>query len=205
MAITYPISFPNIGVARMSIRARSVVGIASSPFTLQQQVYQHAGQQWEAEITMPAMKRSDAEQLVAFMLKLNGQYGTFTFGDPANTTPRGVGTGTPLVNGAGQTGNSLVTDGWTASQTGILKAGDWIQLGSGSTSRLYKILSDANSSGAGAATFDIYPNLRSSPADNAVITVTNPVGLWRLSSNEMNWNIDEASIYGITIACVEAL
>lgn len=205
MAISYPISFPNIGVARMSIRARSVVGMSSSPFTLQQQVYQHAGQQWEAEITMPAMKREDAEQLVAFMLKLNGQYGTFTFGDPANTSPRGVGTGTPLVNGAGQTGNSLVTDGWTNSQTGILKAGDWIQLGSGSTSRLYKILSDANSNGSGAATFDIYPNLRSSPADNAVITVTNPVGLWRLSSNDMNWNIDQASIYGITIACVEAL
>lgn len=32
--------------------------------------------------------------------------------------------GTPLVNGAGQTGLSLVTDGWTNSVTGILNVGD---------------------------------------------------------------------------------
>lgn len=36
----------------------------------------------------------------------------------------GVATGTPLVNGAGQTGATLVTKGWTNSVTGILKAGD---------------------------------------------------------------------------------
>jgi len=205
MSISYPVSFPNLGIKSMTIRARSVVGISSSPFTFQQQVYQHAGQMWEAEITMPPMKREDAEQLIAFMLKLNGTYGTFTLGDPLNTSPRGIGTGTPLVNGGSQTGNSLVTDGWTANQTGILKAGDWIQLGSGSTSRLYKILSDANSNGSGQATFDIWPNLRSSPADNATITVSSPKGLWRLSSNDMPYTIDEASFYGITLACMEAL
>lgn len=36
----------------------------------------------------------------------------------------GVATGTPLVNGASQTGNSLATDGWTNSITGILLKGD---------------------------------------------------------------------------------
>jgi hypothetical protein len=37
---------------------------------------------------------------------------------------KGVATGTPLTNGTNQTGNSLVTDGWTNSTTGILKLGD---------------------------------------------------------------------------------
>lgn len=36
----------------------------------------------------------------------------------------GVATGTPVVSGAGQTGSTLNTSGWTASTTGILKAGD---------------------------------------------------------------------------------
>ena len=112
MAISYPLAFPSLGIKNITIRARSVVGVASSPFTFQQQVYQHAGQMWEAEITMPPMKREDAEQLIAFLLKLNGSYGTFTFGDPLNTSPRGVGTGTPLVNGGSQTGiHSLRMDG----------------------------------------------------------------------------------------------
>lgn len=206
MAITYPVSFPSsIGLANINIRARNVVGISSSPFTGQQQVYKHQGQWWEAEVTLPPMKRADAEQAVAFLLKMNGVYGTFLLGDKANTAPRGVGTGTPLVNGASQTGDELITDGWTTSITGILKAGDWIQLGEGSTTRLYKVLDDVNSDASGNATINIFPNLRSSPENNSAITVSNTQGLWRLASNETEYSIDNMSIYGMTFACVEAL
>lgn len=206
MAITYPVSFPaSIGLANLNIRARTVVGISASPFTGQQQVYKHQGQWWEAEVSLPPMKRADAEQVVAFLLKMNGQYGTFLLGDKSATSTRGVGTGTPLVNGASQTGSELVTDGWTTSTTGILKAGDWIQLGSGSTTRLYKVLDDVNSDGSGNATINIFPDLRSSPEDDAAITVSNTQGLWRLASNETQYSIDQMSVYGITFACVEAL
>ena len=205
MPVSYPVTFPSIGLRSMTIRARSVVGVAQSPFTLAQQVYKHQGQAWEAEVSLPPMKRDEAEQVASFLLKMNGQYGTFLLGDPANTAPRGVGTGTPLVKGGSQTGDSLITDGWTNSTTGILKAGDWIQLGSGSSSRLHKVLDDVNSDSGGNATLTIWPSLRSSPADNAVITVNSPKGQWRLATNEMQYSIDEASVYGITFACVEAL
>lgn len=206
MAITYPVSFPaSIGFANLNIRARTVVGVSASPFTGQQQIYKHQGQWWEAEVSLPPMKRADAEQVIAFLLKMNGQYGTFLLGDKANTSTRGVGTGTPLVNGASQTGDELITDGWTISTTGILKAGDWIQLGSGSSTRLYKVLDDVNSDGSGNATINIFPNLRSSPDDDAALTVSNTQGLWRLVSNETEYSIDNMSIYGMTFACAEAL
>lgn len=205
MPISYPLNFPSVGIRNVTIRARTVVGLNSSPFTGQQQVYKHQGQWWEMEVTLPPMKRADAEQVAAFLVKLNGRFGTFTFGDPLNTAPRGVGTGTPLVNGAGQTGTDLVTDGWTPDTTGILKAGDWIQLGTGSSSRLHKVLDDVNSDGSGNATLTLFPDLRTSPADNAAITVSSPKGLWRLAANEVDYSIDEASIYGMTFACVEAL
>ena len=206
MAISYPVTFPaSIGVSSINIRARTVVGVSASPFTGQQQVYRHQGQWWEAEVTLPPMKRSDAEQVIAFLLKMNGQYGTFLLGDFSSAAPRGVGTGTPLVNGASQTGDELVTDGWTADTTGILKAGDWIQLGSGSTTRLHKVLDDVDSDGSGNATINIFPSLRESPADDDAVVVTNTKGRWRLSSNETEYSLDNASIYGITFACVEAL
>lgn len=205
MPISYPLNFPAVGIRSVTIRARTVVGLNASPFTGQQQVYKHQGQWWEMEVTLPPMKRADAEQVAAFLVKLNGRFGTFTFGDPLNTAPRGVGTGTPLVNGAGQTGTDLVTDGWTPNTTGILRAGDWIQLGTGSSSRLHKVLDDVNSNGSGNATLTLFPDLRTSPADNAVITVSSPKGLWRLAANEVDYSIDEASIYGMTFACVEAL
>jgi len=205
MAISYPVIFPNLGIRSMNIRAKSIVGVSQSPFTGQQQVYKHQGQWWEAEVSLPPMQRVDAEQVAAFLLKMNGQYGTFLLGDPSNIAPRGVGTGTPLVKGGSQTGDTLITDGWTINTTGILKAGDWIQLGSSSTARLYKVLDDVNSNSSGEATLTLWPNLRSSPSDNASIVVNTPRGLWRLSSNETQYSIDEASVYGITFACVEAL
>ena len=206
MAISYPVTFPaSIGVSSINIRAKTVVGVSSSPFTGQQQVYKHQGQWWEAEVSLPPMKRDEAEQVVAFLIKMNGQYGTFLMGDFLSTAPRGIGTGTPLVNGASQAGDELVTDGRTVSTTGILKAGDWIQLGSASTSTLHKVLDDVTSDASGNATLNIFPNLRSAPDDNAIITISSPKGRWRLASNETDYAIDNASIYGMTFACIEAL
>jgi hypothetical protein len=205
MTISYPLNFPAQCVRGITIRARTVVGMSTSPFTGQQQVYKHQGQWWEAEMTFPPMKRADAEQVAAFLLKLNGRFGTFLMGDPANTQPRGAASGTPLVNGAAQTGNQLITDGWTPSITGILRAGDWVQLGTGATSRLYKVLDDVNSDSGGNATLTLFPNLRSSPADNATLTVNNPKGVWRLAANDVGYDIQTGQFYGITLACVEAL
>lgn len=205
MAISFPVTFPDLGIRSMTIRAKSTVGVSASPFTGQQQVFQHQGQWWEAEVSMPPMAREDAEVLISFLLKMNGRYGTFLLGDPLASEPMGVASGTPVVNGADQTGNELVTDGWSTSVTNILKAGDWIQLGSGSASRLHKVIESVNSDSGGNATLTIWPNLRSSPSDNATITVISPKGQWRLSSNEMPYSVDEASIFGITFACVEAL
>lgn len=114
----------------------------------------------------------------------------------------GVATGTPLVNGAGQTSSydnvkntntqSLVTDGWTSSTTGILKKGDVITIAgvyavnpvTKATLPFLKqfvIVADADSGAStGPATLTISPaiittgsfkNASAAPADNAAITV----------------------------------
>jgi hypothetical protein len=176
----------------------------ASPFTLQPQSYAWRGQTLSTTVRLPRMKRAEAEAWVAALLSLNGREGSFLLGDSANTLPRGIGTGTPLVKGASQTGTDLVTDGWTTTQTGILKAGDWIQLGSGSTARLHKNLTDVNSNGSGEATLILWPALRSSPADNATITVSSPKGRFMLAQ-DYEWDIDEAKLYGISFEAVEDL
>jgi len=206
MAITYPLALPtHTGIKGVNLRANDIVGMNVSPFSAAQQVYKYTGQFWEADISLPVMKREDAEYWVTFLMKLNGVYGTFLLGDPAASTPRGVATGSPVVNGASQTGNELITDGWTVSTTGILKAGDYIQLGSGSSSRLYKVLDDVDSDASGNATLTIWPNLRSSPDDDDTIVTTNCKGVFRLSSNVTEMNVNEASLYGVTFGAKEAL
>jgi hypothetical protein len=119
----------------------------------------------------------------------------------------GVATGTPLVNGAAQNvtyatakdtwSQSLVTDGWTNSTAGILKAGDIITLANVfavnpstkvSTGRLqtFTVLADATSGATtGPATLTIsppiitsgaYQTVTAAPADNAAITVKTGTG-----------------------------
>jgi len=158
MATTFPISLPTTGTKRIRIAQAAVVGVGQSPFTLEQQVQRRQGQSWILDVSYPPMIRATAEALHAALCSLNGREGTFLFGDSASKTPRGTATGTPLVKGASQTGEDLITDGWTINITGILKAGDWIQLGTGSTSRLYKVLGDANSNGTGDGYGDGYGN-----------------------------------------------
>lgn len=126
-----------------------------------------------------------------------------------NVTSHTVGAlgGTPLVNGANQSvtyatakntnSQTLVTDGWSNSVTGVLKKGDVFTIagvfamnpvpGEGTTGKLqmpylqeFTVLADADSSGAGAATLTIspamivsgpYQTVSNAPADNAAITI----------------------------------
>lgn len=207
MAITYPLSMPVDpgGPAKFRITPVAMVGVSTSPFTGEQQVYAHQGQFWQADFTLPPMLRAKAEPWVAFLLSLNGREGTFLMGDSVGRSPRGSVPGTPLVNGGGQSGQVLNTKGWTASQSGILKAGDWIQLGNGAATRLHKVLTDANSDASGLASLDIWPRLRASPADADPLIVSNTVGIWRLSANDMPYDIGAAAIYGMSFSCVEAI
>lgn len=203
--MSFPLTLPSDRqILRVRMSATDIVSVSSSPFTAQQQVYKYPGQFWEAEVGLRPLSREEAELWNGFFLKLNGAYGTFLFGDPVGATPRGVATGIPLVNGASQTGSSLITDGWTPSVSGILKAGDYIQLGTAGAAKLYKVLENANSDSGGNATLKIWPNLRTSPADNAAIITANPRGVFRCLT-PVTWTIEEAQQYGITFGAREVL
>jgi hypothetical protein len=111
----------------------------------------------------------------------------------------------PFVNGASQTGDTLVIDGCSPNVTGFLLPGDYIQIGSASATQFYKVLTQVDTDGSGNATLDIWPDLRSSPANNAVVVVANTKGRFRLRENIQQWQINEISSYGITFDCVEAI
>ena len=207
MSITYPLSMPTTpGFKKMNMTAANVVGVSASLFTLQQQTYQWPGEGWTVDFALPPMKIDQAQAWVTFLVSLRGKLGTFYAGDAANLAPQGVATGTPLVNGAQSSlSTTLATKGWTAGVTGILKAGDYIQLGTGVQQRLYKVLTDANSDGSGDATLDIFPRLREGVSDAQPISFTVCQGTFRLLSNDRTWSVDEALIYGIDFKAEEAL
>lgn len=386
MTITYPLTMPShTGIRSVEMRATNAVAYGRSPFTFGGQVFAYSGQMWQADITLPPMKRANAEQWIAWLMSLRGQYGTFLMGDPRGCTPRGtalsgrvnlasyseqfnnaawvktratvsadalvspdgkttadamisdtsastshflsqtmaatsgtsyafsiyakaqsalnlrltlppstfgsnaavfnlntgalvtatagfgygitaVGDGWyrcyisgqatssgsstaviyltsgsatsftgdgvsglyiwgaqieegtspttyqpifsgygPYVNGAGQTGGSLVIDGASPDEVGYLLPGDYIQLGSASTATLHKVLTQVDTDSSGNATLDLWPHIRTAPENDATVIVSNAVGRWRLASNEMSWSANEAAIYGLTFGAMEVI
>ena len=205
---TYPATFPSTVPVSTNFRINRIVGVTESIYTATQQVYQYTGEFWEVDLSMPPMRTATARAFVAFLVSLRGQYGSFYLGDFDARTPLGTASssaGTPLVNGADQTGNTLVCDGAPNSQTGYLKAGDYIQLGSGSTQRLHMVTADSNSDSSGNFTLSIEPALRESPANDLAITVSNTTGVFRLSSNVTGWDTNAASTYGISFSAREVI
>lgn len=107
---------------------------------------------------------------------------------PRFTSGSATGASTPVINGANQTGSSIVTSGW-GSGTANLKRGDIVTfagvyavnpLSKESTGRLHQFVLTADvSDAAGAATLSISPsivtsgalqNVTGSPADAAAVT-----------------------------------
>jgi len=195
MAITYPLSLPAFkGPAKIDFHALSIVSSSKSPFTLKEQIYEYGGQIWQADITLPPMRRSDAENWVAFLLALHGRTGTFILTDPTNAAPRGNISSSLVITG------SVGANSVTCTMTGSLAAGDMFQLGSGAATELHKVVQGRTGSG----TLEIWPSLRYVQA-SATAVIANPGGLFRLNTNDISWSVDEASVYGITFPAIEAL
>jgi len=209
MAISYPLTFPTVrGIMEITWRAQRADLASESPLSFAEQIIQHPGQRWAADVVMPPMERAEGEEFIAFLLRLDGRAGSFLLIPPESQTSRGSATttpGTPLVNGASQTGNSLIIDGLPTSVTGYLKAYDTIQLGTGTGTRLHRVINDVDSDSGGNATIDIWPNLRASPANNAAIVVSGGAGHFRLDSPISSWGIDGSDLYHLAFSISEKL
>ncbi|MHC8493436.1 hypothetical protein ACTU44_12085 [Thalassospira sp. SM2505] len=207
MTITYPLSLPaKPGVKAIRWREMSQVGVSVSPFTFQRQVQVGQGQAWAADITLPVIRgRAIVNQWQAFLLAMNGKQGYFAMGDPDNFGPLGVATGSPVVSGAGQIGQALLTSGWTPSVTGILKEGDRIGLGSGSSARLHKVLADVDSDGSGNATLLLWPRVIVSPVNGSPIDLDDPKSMFWFPDGIPERDIDRLGDMELTLRVMEHL
>ena len=193
MAVTYPLDIPtDIGIAQITITPVNATSLPTSPFTFKQQTLVFPGERWEASVVLPRQRREFIAPWKGFLTSLRGQVGTFLLGDPDYTSPRGTVSSCSI---SGSAGDRSVT----ATMTGSLLSGDYIQLGTGSSTHLHQVVEDLSGSG----TLEIWPALRDNYSGS--VTFNNPKGLFRLSTSNTSWSIDENSSYSISFDCVEVL
>ena len=189
---TFP--FPNITPATNTFELISNTRTYQSPLTNAVQTASRKGSLWKASMQFNNLSGDDRKVMQAFLVKLNGQQHRFTLQDHSHT-PRGAGGGTLRVNGASQSGTTLVCDGATASVTNYLRAGDYISF----NNELHMVVVDANSDASTNVTLSIAPPIRKTPADDTIVDYTVPVlGVFMLAG-PASWNttIDIHSSFNI--------
>jgi hypothetical protein len=197
MSLTFPISLPSTpGFRSCEIVDDGNVGLAVSPFTGEQQVYAWPMQLLRFRVELPAMKEPNIGIWSAFFMSLNGPAGKFYLGDSLRKTPRGTIAGSPTVDSGAVAGSTTlpITGG-----TGAFAVGDWLQVSSGSTSRLHRVLK------VNAGSVDVFPVLRSAYAAATAITYTNPKGVFRLAARVPVAADSRKLASGISFAAFEAL
>jgi hypothetical protein len=168
------------------------------------QVRQIGAQYFSFTVSMPPLQQEKAQEIFAFLQKQKGSFEDFTIVAPLDNLGAGKSETDIQVVGAHTSGDaSIALDGFTANQTGALKAGDLIKFAN--HSKVYMVQSDIDSSGGGALTVLISPNLVTALTDNVAVTVNKPSFTVYLENNEIVYSTDANGFYSISFDVREVI
>ena len=206
-APTYPLSVPTSPYySKSSWALQRKTALSVSPFSGAQQVFEYDFALWSVTLTLPPMKRSDAANWQAFILKLHGRKGTFLLGDPDARKPRGTISGAVTVGANYSVGAFTISISTSQnSLANAFRAGDYIQLGSSGTSKLHMIVDDVNTDSSGNADINIEPPIKTAGSLGDTVVYENAKCLFRMQNPQIDWDADDVGKYGIQFSAVEAL
>lgn len=154
-----------------------------SPLSGAVQTATRPGTRWGIRITFRQLDEEKRAELRGFLIRMNGLEHRMRFYDFGHNR-RGLGGGTPLVKGSGQTGPSLTVYGCTPSVTGWLKRGDWFSVEGQMKMVDRQIDTDVN----GEAIIYFRPELRRSPPADHAIDIEGAVwGIFMLADPTVSW------------------
>ena len=158
------------------------------------------GSIWAGTLTWSNRQGLEARTLKAQLTSLRWPIDDFMV-LPSEHEGLGTALGAGLVSGAGQTGSSIITDGWDINQPILLEIGDYIEI----NGELKLVTARAASDGAGNATIQFQPPIRKSPADNSAVITTEPRMTMRLTSPINMASLSAPVIYAMSIEAEEVI
>jgi hypothetical protein len=201
MSLTFPSIANPSGIAW---RLRAPTQIHESPLDGTAQTLALAGARWEATLTWDWIGEGQSRLLEAFLARLAGRSGRFLYGPP-HAPRQASGTGTPVVNGAGQSGSTLSIRGWSAAAQAF-RAGDWLSyVDTAGRRRLHQVVEDSTANGSGVASVTIAPPIRRAGADGAAVEIAAPQGVFMLAGDATPITITPPFFGSASLDIVEAL
>ena len=197
--------FPSITPSSTTFELVTNTRTFQSPLTNAVQTLGRKGSLWKVTMRFNNLSGNDRAIMQAFLTKLNGQEHRMYLQDHA-AVKRGVAPSSPadtlVVSSAGQTGSTLNASGATASQTGYLKAGDYIAF----NNELHMVTDDCNSTGSNTVAIPIAPPIRKpteTTSGQDAIDYLQPIyGVFMLS-NGASWNTAPGIVSNFTVEAIE--
>lgn len=175
------------------------------------QTLDRGGFRWEAVYTYNVIHHGKRAALMGLVAALRAQANRLRV--PVYDNPKlGAYGGTPLVNGASQTGSSIIVDG-VGSVSDWIMQGDYLGIDVNGEVELKMCTADTDSSG-GNITIPFEPRLRDSPLNNAAIIVEDgvlgvPTGVFIAKTPTLGWSSrpfqSGSPLSSLTISMIEDL
>lgn len=197
MALTYPLTFPTVNgesiIKSCNLKLVHSAAMTQSATNYKQLITNYTNARWEAEITLRPLDRDEGMAFSAFITALGGVTQTFQFGNPLMV----------------QTGRTASHTGSTTKDVGsttmLITLGDSNGLPAGShfevNNELYMTLEDISTS---VGNVSIAPALKTEVTASQALTIDLPKTSWRLSRNDIGWDMHDSGFYDFTFNCIEA-
>lgn len=197
MALTYPLTFPTVNgesiIKSCNLKLVHSAAMTQSTTNYKQLITNYINARWEAEITLRPLDRIEGMAFSAFITALGGVTQTFQFGNPLMAqTGRTASHSGSLTIDVGSTTMAI-----TLGDTNDLPAGSHFEV----NNELYMTLEDISS---GSGNVSIAPALKTEVTAAQSLTIDLPKTSWRLSRNDIGWDINQAGFYDFSFNCIEA-
>lgn len=164
------INFPSVAnPSRITWQLNRLDTRFKSPLSGTFQDIQRPGANWVCDMSWEVLSYADSQQLAAWSDQMS-QAGVRTYLQNFIYIPQGSSRGAVVVNGANQTGTSLVCNQAPVG-TNLVVAGDFIVITSGTHTQLLRITQNSSSDGSGNITLNFTPAMRFSPANGSQIFI----------------------------------
>lgn len=158
------------------------------------------GSRWVGSLTIPRLKGPEIRALKAFLASMKGRQGRFRFAPP-DLDQMGTMSGSGVVDGSGQLGETISTTGWNPDQEELFLPNDYVQIGDS----LHMITETIASDGSGNADLKLSPPVEVSPASGEHIVKDNPKAIMMLSEpDQARWTLTAPVLTGMVIDIMEA-
>jgi hypothetical protein len=194
-------TFPTAGFSTMDFTS-NVNNRVSKSVSGKVQRLKVGAQFWSFKLKSPPLSKADFKQIFPFIVKQDGQFGTFTVVPPNISSTTGTATGTITISDDYAAG---VTECRSTGGSGNLKKGDLIKFSN--HNKVYMLTEDINLNQTDSSedVISFYPNLVTAITSTTTVTYNNvPFNVY-FDEDQQSFTTQTDGTYRYELNCIEEI